>query len=687
MKSNTDMKCTARPVRALAAALLCAAALPVCAQDRQTASLGTVTVSAARAESSAEALPGAVSVITAAELEKLPGGTLDEKLAAIPGAVAFRQNGSYSFSATVSLRGFGASEQGRTLVLLDGVPVNTSATGAVNWNRLSLEEIERVEIIKGPSSLFYGSNAEGGLINIVTRKPGGENAAAVQGVYGSYKTYALKGRAQARSGKFYAQASGSYEKSDGYISTPQATRTAYTVARNMRESDAGVKAGYKISDNSSLDASYSYYDGLRGEGTKIQAPDGLSRRIRTNYGQAAWTGLKDNLRWDVNAYYQNERYGRVSESMTGATYRRIDTDGHRVDKGVLASLTIKNSDWLSLTPGLDIKHGSVDMTDSYITTPYSDINDRGKMLVYAPFVQAQAQAFDGKLTALAGLRYDGASFRDGYYYNPTNPGWQALNGDLPSHDWHKFSPKISVAWQYSQAATQYASYGQGFRAPNLEDLCLTLQRGSRVSEANPDLNPETVTTWETGLRLNPLPGLSVEPSAYYTSGKDFMYSINTGRTVNINGVKPIYKMQNVAKVEIYGAELASRAELGGGFSLNGSYAHSRSAIKDFPDSPALQGRSLTYAPEDVAYLGGGWERADALGLSGGWRWQNTQYFDDANTQAGKAWSSLSARAWTKLPGNAKLMLALENILDERYQESETDMAPGRTLTASLTVNF
>ena len=674
-----------RPARVLACALLCAACAAR-ARAQEAASLGTVTVSAARAESAAEDLPGDVSVITASDLQKLPGETLDEKLASVAGAVAFRQNGAYSFSATVSLRGLGASEQGRTLVLLDGIPLNTAATGAVNWNRISLEDVERVEVIKGPSSLFYGSNAEGGLINIVTRKPGDANAAALQGRYGTYNTYALGGRAQAKTGKFYAQASASHEKSDGYVSAPEASRTAYTTARNLRESGAGLRAGYRLSENSSLDASYSYYDGLRGEGTKILAPDGLSRRIRTHYGQASWKASTDKLRWDLNAYYQNERYGRVSESMTGAAYKRIDTDGHRVDKGVLASLSVKTAQWLTLTPGLDFKHGAVDMTDTYLTAPYSDIHDRGKLLLYAPFLQAQAKAFDDRLTALAGMRYDGASFRDGYYYNPTNPGWDALNGDLPSHDWHKLSPKISAAWQYSAKAAQYASYGQGFRAPNLEDLCLTLQRGSRVTEANPDLGPETVATWETGLRLNPLPGVSLEPSAYYTTGRDFMYEVNTGRTVNINGVKPIYKKQNVAQVEIYGAELAARAELGGGFSLNGSYAHSRSAITDFPQSPALVGRSLTYAPEDVAFLGGGWENAGKPGLSGGWRWQGGQYFDDANTQAGPAWSTLSAKAWLAL-ADAKLSLALENILDQRYQESQTDLAPGRTLTASLTVDF
>jgi iron complex outermembrane recepter protein len=68
------------------------------------------------------------------------------------------------------MRGLG-SEPGRSLILMDGVPINKGETGEVNWNRIDIDEVQRLEIFKGPGSSVYGNNAMGGVINIISRKP------------------------------------------------------------------------------------------------------------------------------------------------------------------------------------------------------------------------------------------------------------------------------------------------------------------------------------------------------------------------------------------------------------------------------------------------------------------------------------------------------------------------------------
>jgi len=124
--------------------------ISLCAVPAAAAEIELTVVTPARTSRSIGDVPGAVEVITAEQLKKASGSTLNDKLAGIvPGAVSSRQNGIYSFASVVTLRGLPANEQGRTLVLLDGVPVNTGATGAVNWNRLAAEDIERIEIFKG----------------------------------------------------------------------------------------------------------------------------------------------------------------------------------------------------------------------------------------------------------------------------------------------------------------------------------------------------------------------------------------------------------------------------------------------------------------------------------------------------------------------------------------------------------
>lgn len=663
------------------AALALPAALTASAQETGDAKrIGKVVVTASRAEQDISEVPASMQILEASDIAALPGATVDEKLAAISGANTIRANGIYSFSAVVSLRGM-AGDQGRTLVLLDGIPVNTSATGSVNWNRLNLEDIERIEVFKGAASSIYGSNAAGGVINIITAKPL-KTGASADASYGTYNTYSAKASGGLKTGKFYTQASAYYLKSDGYNSTPDNLRTTGSTARNVREKDAGIKAGYQITDKQSIEAAYSYYDGLRGEGTQILAEDGVSRRFRTQFTRLAWTGRADKVEWQSNLFYQKERYGRTTESLTGTTYARTDTDGDRIDKGIQGSLT---ADFygMKLTPGFDYKAGTVDAIDTNMVT-LSQANNRGKIYEYAPYLQAQKDLLDGKLKLVGALRYDKAEFRDGYVYNPTNPS--VTNGDLSNHSWDKLTPKASVGWTYSDKVEQYVSYGQAFRAPNLEDMCLNLKRGSKMQIANPDLKPETINTLETGFRLNPVKGLSLEPAAYYTRARDFIYYTDTGARVP-GTTTPIYKYQNVSRAEIYGGELDLRYQLPYGFSLNGSYAYTRSEVLSYPQNTAVEGKKLTNNPANLGYASLTWENPAVVNASFAWRYKDGQYTNDTNTATINAYSTIGAKVWRSFPYNITASLAVDNILDERYLESETDQAPGRTITAALNVKF
>lgn len=666
----------------MAALALPAAAMTAAAQDAAADAkhIGKVVVTASRTTQDIAEVPASIQILEAADIAALPGSTVDEKLASVSGANTIRANGIYSFSAVVSLRGM-AGDQGRTLVLLDGIPVNTSATGSVNWNRLNIEDIERIEVYKGAASSIYGSNAAGGVINIITAKPL-KTGASADASYGTYNTYSAKATGGLKTGKFYTQASAYYVKSDGYNSTPDSLRTTGSTARNVREKDAGIKAGYQLTDNQSLEAAYSYYDGLRGEGTQIRAEDGVSRRFRTQFTRLAWTGKADKVEWQSNLFYQKERYGRTTESLTGTTYARTDTDGDRIDKGIQGSLTA-DLYGLKMTPGFDYKAGTVDAVDTNMIT-LAQANNRGKIYTYAPYLQAQKDLVDGRLKLLGALRYDRAEFRDGYVYNPSNPA--ITNGTLAEQSWDRVTPKVSVGWVYSDKAEQYVSYGQAFRAPNLEDMCLNLKRGTKMQIANPDLKPETINTLETGFRLNPLKGFSIEPAAYYTRARDFIYYTDTGARVT-GTTTPIYKYQNVSRAEIYGGELDMRYQLPYGLALNGSYAYTHSEVLSFPQNAAAEGKRLTNDPVNMAYASLSWENPDIVNASFAWRYKDGQYTNDTNTATINAYSTIGAKVWRSFPYGVTASLAVDNILDERYLESETDQAPGRTITAALNVKF
>ncbi|MCX5784824.1 MAG: TonB-dependent receptor [Elusimicrobia bacterium] len=649
--------------------------------------IAITVVTPARTSRAIADVPGEVEVITREQMENISGATLNDKLAGIiPGVASSRTNGIYSFTSVVTMRGLPSTEQGRTLILLDGVPLNTGATGAVNWNRLAFEEIDRIEVFKGPVSSLYGSNAAAGVINIITKK-------AVSGFrlgtsYGTYNTFGANVGAGARIKKFALSADGSYLSSDGYNSTPEAFRTPYTVNKYVREKNASAKAELDLGEAGIVDAQYSRDEGLRGEGTRIRTVYGVSRQYNTDFARAAWHGDNGTVAWQTQGYYQLEDYSRLNESIKGSVYTRIDTDALRKDTGGQAAVSMPLAG-LTATLGADYKLGSVDATDhnwAVGSTPAYDDRDRGRMSQYAPYAQAEKKLFSDKVKLLAAMRYDNARYFDGYFYNPSNSVYNAVNGPQSVHYWDRFSPKVAASWHYSDSMEQYLSYGRGFRPPALEDMCLTMLKGKNASQrfnvANPDLKPETVDTAETGFKLAPATGLYIDPAAYYTIGRDFMYTIDTSDYVN--GVR-VSKKQNIARVKIYGAELPVKF-YSGSFSLSAAYAWSNSEIEKYAGNTALEGKTLAYSPHHTVSASLGLKTAPA-DLMLAWIYKSKQFTVDDNSAWVGWYHTFSVSATRYLTRTISAKLSVENIFNRRYQEKLDDLAPGRTITVSVAGKF
>ncbi len=648
------------------------------------AEIGITVVTPARTTQAISDVPGAVDVITGAQLKSAPGVTLNDKLVnMIPGAVSSRANGIYSFASAVTLRGLPSNEQGRTLVLLDGAPVNTGATGAVNWNRLAAEDIDRIEVFKGPVSSLYGSNAEAGVINVITKKAVPGYRAGVS--YGTYNTFQANVGAGVKIKNLSLSANGGYLGSNGYNSTPKALRVPpdYTVNKYVREKYARAKASLDLGDSGIVDAQCSRDEGLRGEGTRIRTNDGVSRQYNTDSARAAWHGDNGALAWQTQAYYQLEHYSRLNET-TKSGYTRVNTGVLREDAGGQTAVSLPVAG-LTGTFGADYKLGSVDATDYNVAPTVYDSKNRGRAGQYAPYVQAEKKLFSDRLKLLAALRYDNATYFDGYFFNPSGT-INLVNGPQRDHHWDAFSPKAAASWRYSGSAEQYLSYGRGFRPPALEDMCLTLLKGSgaakRLSVANPGLKPEVVDTAETGFKLEPVSGFYVEPSVYYTTGRNFMYTTDTGEVI---GGTRVSKKDNIARVEIYGAELPVRY-YAGAFSFTAAYAWSDSGIKAYAGTAALKGRTLTYSPRQTISAALGLETAPADFMLG-WVYKSKQFTADDNSAWVRAYYTFSASASRALTRAVTARLSVDNIFDKRYQESSSDLAPGRTVTVSMEAKF
>lgn len=174
---------------------------------------GEVAVTATKTEKELRDVTQSVTVVTAAEIRKSGATTAAEVLRTVTG-VAITGHGTRGSLETLSIRGAGYSQ---VLVLLDGVRMNSPRDSGVDLSAIpvALDDIERIEIVRGPSSALYGSDALGGVVNIITKKPASE-VSRIRGAAGSHGYDSLQLNASSRKGSGYYSMTGTRETSDGY---------------------------------------------------------------------------------------------------------------------------------------------------------------------------------------------------------------------------------------------------------------------------------------------------------------------------------------------------------------------------------------------------------------------------------------------------------------------------------------
>lgn len=217
----------------------------------------------------------------------------------LSGVNTTRSDGISNMHTNVSIRGLAGDEQGRTLVLFDGIPINTSDEGSVNWNSIHIDNVQRIEVFKGPGSSLYGNSAMGGVINIISKRPVSPFSLNTSGSYGSLNTWKTDlGLSSRINDKFAIFLSGYYNKSDGFNNIPDSLRTEpdYSVARFMKEGGLYAKVLYNPTALFNVDLAYDLYRDKRGEGRKNPSSRRRVPAISITTGsKVVFTGKKENF--------------------------------------------------------------------------------------------------------------------------------------------------------------------------------------------------------------------------------------------------------------------------------------------------------------------------------------------------------------------------------------------------------
>jgi iron complex outermembrane receptor protein len=499
---------------------------------------------------------------------------------------------------------------------------------------------------------------------------------------------------------------GFYRRSDGYnAEIPEYLEKSDTFYVNnyLREVSLGGKAGYRFNSLNSVEVSANFFNDKRGRGVEIYEVDGAYERHKTWQTTVRYKGGKGAGRWNFLAYNQDEHFERLNEYMKEAEYNLYLVESNRIDRGMNLNYATPLGSYHNLTTGLDYQFGSVYGQDIYYTST-DLITNAGKMDTWALFVQDEIGLMDKKLQINLGIRLNTAIFHDGSF-RIDDPSYSVQylvdyqDSLFPRNQWYQIDPKISIQYRFTPQTRIYVTAAQGFRAPNLDDLCRTGKIRNGFKIANPALEPEILDNFEVGTDIMLLKKLHLAASLYYSVGKDFMYYVSTGDSVNMGyKMTPVFIKSNISQVEITGLELDMDADPLKWLSVFANYTFNHSVISKFEPNDItadkdLNGKFLTDVPMHKASAGITLKNR-IMNINVLWKYTGERYINDVNETdpyllAAKypAYQTFGIRLWHTFFKRITAGVNVDNIFDARFIDDRLQQNPGRMATIEITTTF
>jgi vitamin B12 transporter len=493
-----------------------------------------ITVTATRIPTPAQKTPAGVTVITRQDFEKKGYTTLVQALAAVPG-LGVVQSGGAGTQASVFIRGTDSED---VLVLLDGVPVNdpSEANGAFNFGDYTLNDVERIEVVRGAMSGLYGSNAIGGVINIITTQGAGAPKASVTLAGGWPSQGQGSAMISGASGKFDYALSGALDEESGFDATAKRLSVYAGVRDPFRSKLGALNLGYTPVDGTRV------YVVLRAQQVDAAYPD-LGYPIyddpnefdhNTNYfGKLGVTSTIGALNTELfMAHLRNTLHNTnlldaddPNQVQSDETYRGDRTDAQWNNTLHLpgnASSLLFGVEYINDTSNENVN-------DAYYGSPFT-ATVKAAQRSWAGHLGAQTTLFN-RLTLTAALREDSVSSFG-----------NALTG--------RVGGVLAVPEAY---LTLKASYGTGFLAPSLFDLYGVDSSGGYSYAGNPALKAEHSSGYEAGPEFD-IPAFGQED---FASVSATYFQTNIRDLITFVSLPPDYidsTEENIGEAKIHGVE-------------------------------------------------------------------------------------------------------------------------------------
>ncbi|WP_425479948.1 TonB-dependent vitamin B12 receptor [Lysobacter capsici] len=603
---------------------LSACALPASAAPAAV-DLDQVVVTATRTAQTQDATLAAVTVIDRDEIERRQPSSLPDLLRGTPG-VSLANNGGAGKSTSLFLRG---TESDHVLVLIDGIKIGSATSGGASLQDIPVEQIERIEIVRGPFSSLYGSEAIGGVIQIFTRRPQGPFAPSFGVSIGSNATRRASAGVAGKGERGWYSINAAHEDTDGINAcrgkpspggagcfTNSPDRDGY------RNSSLTMQGGYRFNDQWDGEARVfraegnNHYDGSQNnEADNVQQVAGVKLRYKPS--ERVTLSANAGHSADLSDTYKNGKY-----SSTFDTRRQLGSV--QGDFGVGAGL---------LSMGFDWQRDEIESNTAYA---------RDHRILRGAF--AQWQRSFGAHAVQASLRRD-----DDSQFGGETTG-SALWG-----------------WDLSDSLRLTASYGTAFKAPTFNELYYP-------GYGNPRVQPETSRSLEVGLR------------GTHGAQRQHVWSLNAFQTRVDDLIAydaSIGAPGNVDRARIRGLEAVLDTRL-----AQWDLRASATWLDPRNDSPNayrdnyLQRRARQSARVDA-------DRRFQLGGASSWSLGASVYaagerYDDlANTRRLGGYALTDLRLGYAIDAAWSLQLSANNVFDRRYETAAFYNQPGRNYLLSL----
>lgn len=592
--------------------------------------LGEVIVTATKTEEREAHIGSSTTVITSEEIERQGKKEVLEVLRDIPG-IALSQNGPFGGSTSLYLRG---SKPGHTLVMIDGVEVNDpmSTDRSFDFAHLTTDNIERVEVVRGPQSTLWGSDAMGGVINIITKKGEGKPKINLFSEAGSHGTFRESVSLSAGTEKLSYSVSMSRIDSDGISKAADGEE-----ADSYENTTLSSRIGLKVLDNAELNLNLRHTEAhtdiddgsYEDDPNYVANSETVAFRLEFDQSLNRWWDHKLSL-----SFLDMDRDNRDEKDS-------VDTTEYMYDwyKGDSRKFEWQNNFHMgevdTLTCGFEYEDEKG--SSHYRLGTYTSEFERKEIETKSAYLQNRFGLWDRFFTTV-GIRYDD----------------HELFGSQTTY-------KASAAYLIWKTGTRLkASWGTGFNAPSLYQLY--------SSYGDPELDPEECEAYDFGFEQSLLDGRATLRATYFRN--DFEDMIEYDLTAN--------KYKNIGRAETRGEEVEVSFRPIEDLTILANYTHLYTEDKE-------TGKELLRRPTDQASLNLNWRWLEKGNLNLGVTYIGERA--DIGSVTLDKYTKVDFSLGYDIKENFQIFGRAENIFDEDYEEIYGYGTPGVSFYGGFKLGF